>query len=159
MIAATTKSGSHRDFGILSGGAILLALALALPATASADLFSCFSPLILPEVDIKNATLEEALEYVRFKSKELDTLERDPAKRGVNIVLKPPLSPVAKLGRISIQAKDMKAVDLMKLLGRMTQMQVQVEPYAVVFAPKGSPEPLYVRTYQVPPEFRTITPR
>lgn len=44
--------------------------------------------IIVPQVQFRDATVREAVDFLKQKSIELDTSEPDPAKRGVNIVLK-----------------------------------------------------------------------
>ncbi len=44
--------------------------------------------LIIPRLEFRKASLLDAVDFLRSKSVALDTLEDDPAKRGVNIVLK-----------------------------------------------------------------------
>jgi general secretion pathway protein D len=44
--------------------------------------------IILSKVDLKDVTVREAIDYLRQKSREMDTTESDPTKRGVNIVPK-----------------------------------------------------------------------
>ena len=42
----------------------------------------------IPKIEFKNATIREAIDFLKAKSKELDVTEPDPTRRGVNIVLK-----------------------------------------------------------------------
>ncbi|MGB8170621.1 MAG: Amuc_1098 family type IV pilus outer membrane protein [Chthoniobacteraceae bacterium] len=44
--------------------------------------------IIIPKVELKEATIREAVEFLKEKSRTLDTTEPNPANRGVNIVLK-----------------------------------------------------------------------
>ena len=44
--------------------------------------------IIFPVVQFKDATLEQALEYVRVKSRDLDTISQPPVAKGVSIVLR-----------------------------------------------------------------------
>ncbi|HWB60024.1 MAG TPA: type II and III secretion system protein, partial [Chthoniobacteraceae bacterium] len=44
--------------------------------------------IIIPQINLRDATVRDAIEYLRRKSIDLDTTESDPAKKGVNIVLK-----------------------------------------------------------------------
>ncbi len=44
--------------------------------------------IIIPRIDLRDTTIREAVEYLRQLSVKLDTLESDPAKKGVNIFLK-----------------------------------------------------------------------
>ena len=44
--------------------------------------------IIIPKLEFKDATIREAVDFLKKKSADLDTLESEPGKRGVNIVLK-----------------------------------------------------------------------
>ncbi len=44
--------------------------------------------IVIPKLDFKEATIREAVEFLKEKSRMLDTTEPNPANRGVNIVLK-----------------------------------------------------------------------
>jgi general secretion pathway protein D len=44
--------------------------------------------IVLPKLEFREATIREAVEFLKKKSVELDTKETDPARKGVNIVLK-----------------------------------------------------------------------
>ena len=57
--------------------------------TANADLImkQKLHNIMIPEFTLSGAIFEEALEQLRQLSQQLDTIESDPAKRGVNIVI------------------------------------------------------------------------
>jgi general secretion pathway protein D len=44
--------------------------------------------IILPKLEFREATIREALDFLKRKSAELDTTETDPTKKGVSFVLK-----------------------------------------------------------------------
>ena len=44
--------------------------------------------IIIPRVDFENTTLEEAINFLRVRATELDLAENDPAKKGVNFVVR-----------------------------------------------------------------------
>ncbi|HYR58084.1 MAG TPA: type II and III secretion system protein, partial [Chthoniobacteraceae bacterium] len=44
--------------------------------------------IVIPKLEFKEATIREAIDFLKKKSGELDTTEPNPANRGVNIVLK-----------------------------------------------------------------------
>ena len=44
--------------------------------------------IVIPKIEFREATVREAIDFLKQKSRELDTQEPDPTKRGVNIVLK-----------------------------------------------------------------------
>src|SRR5690606_32783304 len=48
--------------------------------------------IVIPEIDFENVTVEEAVDFLRQKSVEFDTLELDPAKKGVNFIIRRPRS-------------------------------------------------------------------
>ena len=50
--------------------------------------------IIIPRIDLRDATVREAVEFLKQRSRELDTSTDDPQeKRGVNIFLKLPALP------------------------------------------------------------------
>jgi general secretion pathway protein D len=49
--------------------------------------------IIIPKIDMSDTTIREAIDYLHQLSVKLDTLEPDPAKKGVNIFLKLAASP------------------------------------------------------------------
>lgn len=59
-------------------------------------LMNKLSRIIIPQIQFRDATVREAVEFLKQKSVELDTSEPDPLRRGVNIVLK--LEPTASYG-------------------------------------------------------------
>ena len=46
--------------------------------------------IIIPKIDFDNTTVEEAIDFLRLRAAELDTLELDPTKKGVNFVVRRP---------------------------------------------------------------------
>jgi len=45
---------------------------------------------VIPRIDFEDTTVEEAIDFLRMRSSELDTLELDPARKGVNFVVRRP---------------------------------------------------------------------
>ncbi len=48
--------------------------------------------IIIPRIDFEDRTVEEAIDYLRLRAGELDVSELDPAKKGVNLVIRRPKS-------------------------------------------------------------------
>jgi general secretion pathway protein D len=46
--------------------------------------------IVIPKLDFDDTTVEEAIDFLRLRAAELDTLELDPAKKGVNFVVRRP---------------------------------------------------------------------
>lgn len=119
------------------------------------------STLRLPLVALEDASLAEALDYLRAQSVELDEFESDPALKGVNIVLN--LAGVEEATAAEIRAKrislTLRDVPLGQVIDYICEASgtVKVEqPYALVIRPAGMDSAdLVVRTFRVPPDFLT----
>lgn len=110
--------------------------------------------IIFPRVQLNNATLEDAIEFVRLKSWDYDTVERDPAKKGVNLILKPGAAP--STARITLDLKDVPMDAALRYITELAGMRYKVEPFAVVVVPLtdvGTDQ--YTRSFKVPPDFLT----
>ena len=101
--------------------------------------------IIFPQVQFQGATVAECIEYLRIKSRDLDTKTADPAARGVNIFYKAgnPPSDVA----ISLDLKEIPLGEALRYVVELANLKMSVQPYAVVieqsFPTTGadSPEP------------------
>lgn len=51
--------------------------------------------IIIPKMDFKDCTLEEAVDFLRLRCIELDSKETDPTNKGVNFVIAPLTEPAA----------------------------------------------------------------
>jgi hypothetical protein len=78
------------------------------------------SSLIFPKIMFSEAALDEVLHYIRAKAKEID-----PAKKGVNIVVKHSKeSPSAKL---SLELSDVPLSELLKYVAKLSGLELFVE--------------------------------
>ena len=72
----------------------VLGLELSAPMSLGSDgasyLMQKLRSIIVPVVDFEDTTVEEATDFLRGRSMELDTLELDPARKGVNFVIRQP---------------------------------------------------------------------
>jgi general secretion pathway protein D len=57
-------------------------------AAGTARIMAKLQRIIIPRLEFREATIREAIDFLRKKSVELDTTESDPARRGVSFVLK-----------------------------------------------------------------------
>ena len=72
------KYGSNRGGKVISNGQ---------PASNTAAIQNKLNTIIIPKVEFKDATVREAIDFLKTKSRDLDIREPDPTRRGVNIVL------------------------------------------------------------------------
>lgn len=133
--------------------------------------------IIIPLVDFDNATVEEALDFLRLRAREIDP-EPDEARKGLNFLIRKPSVSGAGGGAAGDDALDAGAdvggagdigtlrIDELKLrnvpLGTVlqyicdkTRLRYKLDEHSVILLPLGSLEAndLYTRTFVVPPDF------
>lgn len=109
--------------------------------------------IIIPAVKFEEATLDEALDFLRHRSRELDVAEKDPEKKGLNIVLRG-----MDLGARRIKSLNLVNVPLnlvMRYVCELTKTEYKVDAFAVtiVDAAMQPANDLITRTFLVPPRF------
>ena len=115
--------------------------------------------IIIPRIDFRDATVREALDFIRQRAAALDTLESDPTRKGVNVVLKlPPDSPEAAT-RITLSLTDIPLRAAIDYVARAANLKLKVEPFAVKVVRQSEPiDVLVTKEYKVPPSFITALP-
>jgi hypothetical protein len=117
---------------------------------AQAYMINKLNSIIIPQVQFSNATIEEALEFLRVKNRDLDVMESDPAKKGVSFILKS--GEVAPSANISLDLKDVPLGEALRYVTELAGMKYKVEPYAVLVVPiTETTTEQYTRIYKVPP--------
>jgi len=117
--------------------------------------------IIIPNIEFRETTVREALDFIKVRAAALDTREPDPNRRGINIVLK--LDPAAQaaesLSRINLRLSDLPLGAVLDYVAAAAGLKVKVEPYAVAIVPMDEPtEVLLTKEYNVPPSFVTSVP-
>ncbi|MBU3665679.1 MAG: tetratricopeptide repeat protein [Chthoniobacterales bacterium] len=113
--------------------------------------------IIVPRINFTDATVREAVEYLRQRSASLDTGAVDAADRGVNIVLK--LDAAAASQTITIDLSNIPLREALDYITRLANLKIKVEPYAVLIVPLSEPtDTLLTKEYRVPPDFLTSMP-
>ncbi|MFC5454293.1 M56 family metallopeptidase [Prosthecobacter fluviatilis] len=86
--------------------------------------------IIIPSIQFKEASVQEALEYLRVKGREFDTLTTDPKARGVSILYRAGDPPSAAI--ISLDLKDIPLSEALRYVVELANLKMSVQPYAVV---------------------------
>ncbi len=108
-----------------------------------------------PSVQFAGATIDEAVEFLRMKSRDLDESERDPSRKGVNIILKAGDTPSS--AQITLDLKDVPMEEALRYVTELAGMKFKVEPFAVLVVPvTESTTEQYTRVYKVPPDFQSM---
>ena len=127
--------------------------------------------IIIPRVDLRDATVRQAINFLQQRSRELDTTESNADSRGVNIVLKLPSGaaatpvvneiggePVAAApspdNRITLNLSNVPLYEALRYVATLAGLKVKVEPFAVSIVPLSEPtDTLEQREFKVPPGF------
>jgi len=152
------------------------------PGSGVAYITEKLRTIIIPRIDFDDTTVEEAIDFLRLRSAELDTTELDPAKKGVNFVIRRPRPsggeaaapadggldaapagdglPIfaADPGTLRIRELRLRNVPLaqaLKYIGDQTKLRYKVDDFAVTLVPQTEVgEEIFTRTFRVPPDFQ-----
>jgi len=137
--------------------------------------------IVIPRIDFEDTSVEEAIDFLTLRAAELDTLELDPDKKGVNFVIRRPKSTEVGAGLGGLDAAEGAAEGAAPLLGGgdpgslridtlrlrnvplavalkyicdATKLRYKVDDFAVTLVPQTETgEDLFTRTFRVPPDF------
>jgi general secretion pathway protein D len=115
--------------------------------------------IIVPIVDFQEVTIQEAFDFLRAQSVDLDNLELDPAKRGINFVLELGNDAAAnkiKATKITLQLKGLPLSEVVKHVCNITQTVSIAQEWAVAIRPVGADSTeMVTRSFRVQPDFLT----
>jgi general secretion pathway protein D len=135
--------------------------------------------IIIPKIELNDATIREAVEFLKQRSRDLDTTTDDPKlKKGVNIVLKLPNAPAATEApaadptavpapgeapaatavtagtKITLSLSNVPLIEALRYLTELAGLKYKVEPFAVSIVPiTENTDELLTKEYRVPPGF------
>ncbi len=138
----------------LAGGSLLDGQS-AETATVAAKLEN----IIIPKVALEQASLQDAVDFLRVKAAEADVSEPDSNKKGVNIVINygDPGSEAANRlssARFDLRLSQVPLSQVLKQITEATQSAYRVDDYTVTISPTGVvSKDLIVRSFRVPPDF------
>ena len=126
---------------------------------------------IIPVIDFENTSVEEAIDFLRVRASEMDTSELDPAKKGLNFVIRKPrasasdaaldagdgLGSTADPGSLRIdqlQLRNVPLAEALRYICEKTKLRYKIDDYAITLVPATETgEDLITRSYTVPPDF------
>jgi general secretion pathway protein D len=139
--------------------------------------------IVVPRIDFEDTTVEEAIDFLRLRANELDTRELDPAKKGVNFVIRRPRAATAAAGapdagldpaaggaeslplaggdpgalRVrELRIRNVPLAVALKYICDQTKLRYKVDDFAVTLVPQTETgEDIFTRTFRVPPDFST----
>ncbi|MFZ4764237.1 MAG: Amuc_1098 family type IV pilus outer membrane protein [Roseimicrobium sp.] len=108
--------------------------------------------IVLPIVDFQNVSLQEAVEFLRIRSRDLD-----PAKKGVDFVLR--VSPEVGAQPLNLNMFAVPMEEVLRYLTEMSGTVYRVEEFAVTISSRVEASTvLTTRSYRVPPDFLQNAP-
>lgn len=115
--------------------------------------------IILPRVDFHDATVREALDFIKQSAQKLDTTEQDPTHKGINIVLKVGADAPEANARITLALNDIPLRAAIEYVAKAANLKLKIEPYAVSVVPVTEvTDVLITKQYKVPPGFISSLP-
>ena len=115
--------------------------------------------IIIPKISLDQASLEEALEFMRLRAAENDTFEQDPSRKGVNFTvnLGAPDSPTGnkvRSIRFDLQLSNVPLSQVLKYITDITHTAFTTDDFSVIITAAGAgSDALISRNYRVPPDF------
>ncbi len=84
--------------------------------------------IIIPKLELRDATLSETVEFLRAKAKELD-----PEKRGVNLVLKPAAD--GKDPKITLSLANIPIVEALRYVAALSGFELVADEHVITIQP------------------------
>ncbi len=91
--------------------------------------------ITIPRVEFTEIPLEDAVDFLRSFSIELDEAEPNPQRRGVNIVLLPNTGEKT-VPEITLSLSDIPLAEVIRYTAQLADFEVRLENGAVLLAPK-----------------------
>ncbi|MEI8293536.1 MAG: Amuc_1098 family type IV pilus outer membrane protein [bacterium] len=142
------------------------------PASTSKDAINNkLNKIIIDKIHLDQASIREVVDFLKQKSRQMDTSTDDPKKKGVNIVLKlaspnpaatpaegqtstPSTPSVSEDTKISISLKNVPLIEAVRYMTELAGLKYKIEPFAVSIIPiTENTEELVTKEYRVPPGF------
>ncbi len=129
--------------------------------------------IVIPRIDFEDTSVEEAIDFLRLRAVELDVTELDPAKKGINFVIRRPRAAAAGAadagkaptatdaasdpGAHRIKELRIRNVPLavaLKYICDQAKLRYKVDDFAVTLVPLSEVDKdLFTRTFRVPLDF------
>ena len=132
----------------LASGWLCAAILLAGLHSTKAFVTDCSKPIMLHEVKLKDATLEEAVAYVKLAVKKLPAF----GDGNLNVIILG-ASEEQKKKKISLDVREISLRSAMDHIAHAVGLKVRVDAHAVVLTSAAHSDELSARTYRVPPDF------
>lgn len=102
------------------------------------------SAIIIPVIDFEDVSIEEAIDFMRTRARELDVNEKDPANRGIGFVIRQPQAVPAAQGPAveekaliisELRLRNVSVLSALKYTCLLTDLQLSIED-KIIISPK-----------------------
>jgi bla regulator protein BlaR1 len=111
------------------------------PSTPHGYLVNKLNTIKLPVVTFDNTSVGEALDFLRMRIPGLDNAELDPAKKGLNLVIRGPRGAEEKPARLKLDMKDVTLRRVLDEIAKQSGMRCRIDDYAVALVPADEKDP------------------
>jgi len=130
---------------------------------AVAGVFEKLKTLMLDEVTLNDATLDEAIDYLRVMSVQLDESTLSDAAKGVGFIIQlgdedHPAVQAVRAQRINLKLRNIPLMEALRQITNSANAAFRVDEFAVVITAAGFSDPTLIRReFRVPPDFLTAS--
>ena len=103
--------------------------------------FANFNEIILPKTEFVGTPLEDALDFLRMRSEQLDTTTADPAKKGINLVLADLSMDDLDSIQIDLKLTNVPLKDAIRYTADLANLEYRVQGSVVVIQAKPVDSP------------------
>lgn len=145
-------------------------------ASQNEQIIAKLNQIIVPSIDLQDMSIRDAVDLLRQLSKRLDTMETDPARKGVNIVLNlgsasgvtsstilpptpgeeaaPAAVAVTEDTPITLSLTNVPLYEALRYVSSLAGLKIKIDPIAVSIVPLTDvSSELITKEYKVPPTF------
>jgi hypothetical protein len=112
--------------------------------------------IIIPKIDFEDITVEEAVDFLRSRAAELDMIETDPGRKGINFLIR---QTEGEAGPGSYRIKSLRLTNVpigeaLKYICEAAKLRYKSDDYAVTLgAITEMGSEMFTRSFRVPPGF------
>lgn len=129
---------------------------------AISNLYEKLNTIVFPEVNLNNASLDEAIDYLRVVSAQLDESTVIETEKGVGFVINlgdddHPAVQAVKAQRINLRLNvPVPMIEVLEQITAASKTDYRVDEFAIVITASGFSDPTLIRRdFKVPPDFLT----
>ncbi|MBR9761452.1 type II and III secretion system protein [bacterium] len=115
--------------------------------------------IMVPSVDLQDASLDESLDFLRIASRANDTASVEQSAKGLDFILQlgspdNPKVQAVNQARINVNLRNVSLQQALKVITEATGTQYRIDEFAVVIYPTGAADPTLIRRdFRVPANF------